>query len=319
MYESELIKMWKKKGTKIIILIILCCSTLLGILSGILNKSNQSKDWKEDTRKLIEADEAELEKNLNNSDLDDDIKELLNESLTEDILLNEYSIEHNIPYIVNTRWKTLYDNLSSICALIIFLTIGLTVNSMVGEYTFGTIKLLVTNSDKRWYILTAKILSIISYATAFILSSSSVLLIIGCITYKENNYITLSMDNGVIHEINMLTSVFTSLILYIILSLLLIIVAIGLAVFSRNTTVSILGTLVVWLGDSFFGIFLGNYSWYKYTPFSVINLDNYFNNGNIVTFNYQVTLQFILLCIYITVLIVGIFWSFCKKDIPSFE
>ena len=159
-------KLWKRLSTKImvgILVVIILVATGLIKYINVANKVSDtitvSDNWKEDTEKQLETEKASL-KELEGSN--NKMTKTAIDSTKQAIAQDEYRINNNIkPEVPANIWarstSTVYVNL-----VILFLMITCAA-VIAGEFSEGTMKMMITRPFSRNQILTAKLTSILLY------------------------------------------------------------------------------------------------------------------------------------------------------------
>lgn len=313
---AEFLKIWKKRSVKIILFCVMICTILYGGIECAVGENATIENWRQEAQKNLDNKEKELSKMLEKEgDSQEDI-DFWNEIYGEDIAVYKYALEHDIPVGVGSAWSSVYNSTVLINLITIFM-LAIAIGNIINEYTYGTIKLALTNSHKRSYVLFTKKLSLtlftmLLFAVQFISS-----FFVGLICFRSEYGRTLQYQDGVVSEVNMITSVLLTYMIRFMLTLILTWVAMGIAIIFKNTAVSILGTLFIWLGDLILGGFLGEKSWYPYTPFPNLKTSIYINNGTLCSVNKTMLQSFGVLMFYLVVFTFITRWFFCKKDVTN--
>ena len=304
--QNEWIKLWQKKGTWIMVIIL--AVAIVG-LSGLTKFADQFDDseWIEE----MEKDVVKIEEQLASPDLtEEEIEdlELERDDLQESIAM---SIEYNQP---TTREGTIVDTYGMM-SLVTLLTVIAAAGIVATEFSEGTIKMLLSRPVKRWKVLMSKYLTIVLFglllavityvlnvASAFILfptaEGKSILwgetdLAITAVWGKSMYMMLLGFVNVVMISTLafMLGSVFRSTSL-----------AIGVSLFLHFT-----GTLIV--------MFLEKFAVAKYILFSH-GLTQYETGSKLLESN-TMTFSIVVLVVYAVVFLAISFTTFIKRDITA--
>lgn len=205
----------------------------------------------------------------------------------DDIKINIYKIENNIvneEYSTTTNYRMMFESLASsfVITLIAIFAMIVAGGAISSEVSTGTIKFWALTPNKRWKILTAKILSIIFYLVVITLIMSILSIICANIFFDTEGYEYIFVKNGNVEKIgNTLFTIeyyFAKLIPVIIFA----IFALMLSVITRNTSLSLGLSIATYMGNSIAMIIINSYikkDWIKIIPFNNLNIvDKIFPN-----------------------------------------
>ena len=205
----------------------------------------------------------------------------------DDIKINIYKIENNIEnqnYATKTNYRMMFESLASsfVITLIAIFAMIVAGGAISSEVSTGTIKFWALTPNKRWKILTAKILSIIFYLVVITLIMSILSIICANVFFDTEGYEYIFVKNGNVEKIgNTLFTIgyyFAKLIPVIIFA----IFALMLSVITRNSSVSLGLSIATYMGNSIAMIIINSYikkDWIKIIPFNNLNIaDKIFPN-----------------------------------------
>lgn len=249
----------------------------------------------------------------------------------DDIKINIYKIENNIvneDYSTTTNYRMMFESLASsfVITLIAIFAMIVAGGAISSEVSTGTIKFWALTPNKRWKILTAKILSIIFYLVVITLIMSILSIICANIFFDTEGYEYIFIKNGNVEKIgNTLFTIeyyFAKLIPVIIFA----IFALMLSVITRNTSLSLGLSIATYMGNSIAMIIINSYikkDWIKIIPFNNLNIvDKIFPNfksmlstglENTTTIPLGFSLIVLLVCMIL--MLVTMYDSFNKRDI----
>ncbi len=205
----------------------------------------------------------------------------------DDIKINIYKIENNIvneDYSTTTNYRMMFESLTSsfVITLIAIFAMIVAGGAISSEVSTGTIKFWALTPNKRWKILTAKILSIIFYLVVITLIMSILSIICANIFFDTEGYEYIFVKNGNVEKIGntlfIIEYYFAKLIPVIIFA----IFALMLSVITRNTSLSLGLSIATYMGNSIAMIIINSYikkDWIKIIPFNNLNIaDKIFPN-----------------------------------------
>ena len=249
----------------------------------------------------------------------------------DDIKINIYKIENNIvneDYSTTTNYRMMFESLASsfVITLIAIFAMIVAGGAISSEVSTGTIKFWALTPNKRWKILTAKILSIIFYLVVITLIMSILSIICANIFFDTEGYEYIFVKNGNVEKIGntlfIIEYYFAKLIPVIIFA----IFALMLSVITRNTSLSLGLSIATYMGNSIAMIIINSYikkDWIKIIPFNNLNIaDKIFPNfksmlstglENTTTIPLGFSLIVLLVCMIL--MLVTMYDSFNKRDI----
>ena len=249
----------------------------------------------------------------------------------DDIKINIYKIENNVvnqDYSATTNYRMMFESLapSFVITLIAIFAMIVAGGAISSEVSTGTIKFWALTPNKRWKILTAKILSIVFYLVVITLIMSILSIACANIFFDTEGYGYIFVKNGNVEKIgNTLFTIgyyFAKLIPVIIFA----IFALMLSVITRNTSVSLGLSIATYMGNSVAMLIINAYikkDWVKLIPFNNLNIvDKVFPNfqsmmstglENTTTTSLGFSLIVLLVCMIL--MLVTMYDSFNKRDI----
>ena len=250
----------------------------------------------------------------------------------DDIKINIYKLENNIlddeGYSTDTNYRKLFESIapSFVMTLTAIFAIIIAGGAISAEVSTGTIKFWALTPNKRWKILTAKILSLLFYLIIITLIMSILSIILANVFFNTSGYEYLFMKDGNVQKIgNTLFTIeyyFVKLIPVIIFAIL----ALMFSTITRNTSLSIGLSLATYMGNSIVMVIIDSYikkDWVKLIPFNNLNIaEKVFPNFTSMLsmgFDTQITtsLSFALtvLAVCTVLMLVTMYDSFNKRDI----
>ena len=205
-----------------------------------------------------------------------------NKKYEDDIKINIYKIENNVvnqDYSATTNYRMMFESLApsfviTLVAIFAMIVAGGTISS---EVSTGTIKFWALTPNKRWKILTAKILSIVFYLVVITLIMSILSIVCANLFFNTEGYEYIFVKNGNVEKIgNTLFTIgyyFAKLVPVIIFA----IFALMLSVITRNTSVSLGLSIATYMGNSVAMLIINAYikkDWVKLIPFNNLNIVN---------------------------------------------
>lgn len=322
---NETMKILNQMSTYIMLIL------LIGsvIVAGFIFKYNgQTTYANEDWKAQLTQQNKELENVLIKQNKYDALEKVLSQTPTggveikdiieKDIKTNNYRIEHNLPPIEGrTLWGGVTQT-SGLIPLVSLLSIIISASIVAGEFTTGTIKLLLIRPLKRWKVLLSKYITVMIFTFAGLLILFSASFLVGGIFYGFSgaNQPYLSYIHGNVTEVNMVGHIFTTYAYACVGLLMMVTFAFMISTVFRNNALAV-GTSIFLLftGDVLVSL-LSKYSWVKYVLFANTDLTQYAKGVPIVK---GMTMKFSLtvLTVYFVFFIATSWIFFNRRDITE--
>ena len=309
---NENMKIYRRWRTWIMV-VLLIASVFLGCFVDWYYGARTAQEgaWRGD----LEQQKQHLEMMLQESS--QDTNRSLN-VLEEQLLLAEYRLEHNIRPEYNTMWGGM-NGAATLVMLITLFTVIVAGDSLAGEFSTGTIKLLLIRPSSRTKILISKYISLILFGLLLllILFVSSFAFTGLLYQFQHWNLPLLSInDAGQVVEHSMVTNLWKTYFLNSVSTIMFVTMAFMISAAFRSSAMAI--------GFSIFALFAGmtftqlvrTYAWSKYIMFANIDLTQYMNG---YPFREEMTLGFsitVLLGYFIVFHLVA--WlAFTRRDVAA--
>ncbi len=305
---NETIKIYHRKLTQVLLILLVCIT----IGTSVYGKMNTAavEDWRTETTQLVQNYKERLKITA--------LAPTIHTDTENKLKIAAYRLEHNIPPTLDNPWSAML-NFSGLIEMVIIFAIIVAADIVAGEYTAGTMKLLLIRPHSRTKILFSKYIAVALFAVVML----AVLAIVG---YATN---ALLYGTGNIHAadlfLNRQGEVVQKNIIMQVIKLY------GLSIFpimSYSTlafTVStILRSNALAVGISLFIMIVGNsiieatakIAWLKYLPFANSDISLYIYHLPArpeMTLGFSIT---VLLC-YIFVLTLISWAVFKNRDVFS--
>lgn len=306
--------------------------SVLDLKEKYLNGNEES--WKKTIIKEIQRSQKGIREGINLSSgklLKAEDKQKLEDLITMD----KYRLEKNIEPTEESseeNFRLRFEMLSPmfVIAVISVVTVIIAGGTISTEVSSGTIKFWALTPNKRWKILTAKLLSVLFYIIILTLVISLLSVAFANIFFNEKGETYLYVKNGEVKEIgNTLYTVelyFAKTIPVIIFALF----AVMLSTVTRNTAASVSFSMALYMGNGIVMMILNQFikkDWIRFVPFNNLNIaDKIFPNSTNLsqmlldgtdTFAKSTSLGFSLgvLGVCAILMLVTMYDSFNKRDI----
>lgn len=247
-----------------------------------------------------------------------DVSEGVMDYYKETLATNEYRLTHDIAPLDYTVWGNLLE-LANMIMLVTIFTVIVAADSIAGEYSTGTIKLLLVRPHSRGKVLLSKYI-------ASLLFSLGMLVFLFLLGYLTNGilcgfegtslpYVYMSAD-GVVHQQSTLLHVLSTYGLSSVTLLMTVTLAFTISTVFRSSSLSIgLSMAIMFLSDTFINV-LSQYSWIKYYLFANTHLMNYIEGTPLradMTLSFSIT----VLVVYFVVLNLLSWTVFSRRDVAA--
>ena len=306
----------KKTFSQISTPIMLALVVVVVLTAGFIFKSNapsaaQNNDWKIQLTQKNQVLKTQLT-------LPQTGRGATKEEMQIEIKTNTYRIDHNLPPIEGRTVWGFVIQVSGLISLVSLLTIIVGAGSIAGEFSAGTIKLLLSRPFKRWKILLSKYICVLTFALVGLLTLFGASFFIGGIFYgfSEINQPFLVYTNRAVSEVNMLLHILTTYGYGCVSLLMMVTFAFTISTVTRNNSLAVGISLFLMFSGSMLVEILKNYSWVKYILFANTDLTQYIN-GTPVIAGMTISFSLTVLAAYF-IIFNAISWIvFSKRDIAA--
>ncbi|MDB5055238.1 MAG: family transporter protein [Bacilli bacterium] len=306
---NENMKIYRRLRTWILILVlIVTTATVLVFVHNDLAKGN----WKTNIQHEIDNDNRRL--------LRTDITSDRKLEAENNLKVNQYHLDHNLPPVELSLWGGVLTAANLIIVVTIF-TVIIAAESVAGEFSSGTIKLLLIGPASRSKILFSKYVTMLAFFFLLLIALFSTAFLASGILEGFNNvgipYIYATHD-GTLHVVNMVGYVLSTYGYDCIQMILMVTMAFMISTVFRSSSVAI----GLSIGLSFIGTAIANflsqhnYSWAKYFLFENTDLTQYLNGSPMLE---GMTLQFSIgvLVVYFLIFNALSWIVFNKRDVTA--
>lgn len=307
---NEWIKIFNRKGTYVMIAILLLSAIGLGVLTKMIGETDQNPDWKKELMQE-NKDMKEQLKGVNNPALE--------KSYERSTAINEYRIKHDLPEDGDYSALSFISDASSIIPLLGLFVITVAAGIVANEFSWGTVKLLVIRPISRFKILLAKYFTVLLFALAllFILFASAGITGLALFGAGDGSQVHLAYADGTVEEKSLLLHLAGSYLLNSISLLMMATMAFMISAVFRNSSLAVgISIFLLAMGGTVTNLLATKFEWVKYILFANTDLTQYFDGSPLVS---DMTLGFsiVVLAVYFIVFHVLAFGAFTKRDIAS--
>lgn len=198
--QNEWMKLWHKKGTWAILVILLLVIIGVGVLDKVFMEEVNDSDWKQEQQAMI----TDANTQLQTPDLDEWSIQMYEEQKE----VAQYRLDNNAAPQVNQSMEGNMAFGASIMVLITLLTVIPGASIVSQEFTDGTIKMLLTRPVSRFKVLTSKLITIFLFGFTLILVTIVLTTVIGFILFGTATGVDLTIVDGVVQQTNTMKDIF---------------------------------------------------------------------------------------------------------------
>jgi ABC-2 type transport system permease protein len=264
--QNENMKIYRRLRTWILGLLLIVIVVAASLFSSAEPGNN---DWKTAAADSIEHNQKEL----TNPDLPAEFKK----TIKNDIVLLQYALDHNIPPAHTTLWAGI-QGAASLVQIVTLFTVIIAGDMVAGEFTWGTIKLLLIRPANRSKILFSKYAATLLFAAALLVILFISAVIVNGILFGFQNlglpHLTVNAD-GTVHEGSMLLYVLATYGYKLIELVMIVTLAFMISTVFRSSSLAIGLSIFIMFAGQIMTILLLRYSWGKYFLFANTDLTQY--------------------------------------------
>lgn len=308
---NEIIKIFRQLSTYIMLGLLIVIVLAAGFILKFNGQSNTDKtDWKTQ----LTMQNQKMQKNLDNAGA----PRFETDRLKQEIKMNMYRIEHNIPPIENrTPWGFVIP-ISNLISLIALFTIIISAGTVAGEFSSGTIKLFLIRPLQRWKLLLSKYISVLLFALGGLILLFITSFLVGGIFYGFTGVSQpyLAYTNGNVNEVNMVVHVIKTYGYGCVNLLMMVTFAFMVSAVFRNNSLAVgISLFLMFTGNILIGL-LRQYGWVKYVLFANTDLTQYVDGTPLVK-GMTMTFSLIVLAVYFIIFNATSWIVFSKRDVAA--
>ncbi|WP_127582901.1 ABC transporter permease [Paenibacillus koleovorans] len=285
------------------------------IFATMLNWYYDRKDAKEMTwQQQVTEQKQRMEHQLSNPDLNEESRRYYQDR----IALIDYRLAHEIRPTDDTMW----DGINGGAELVIMITLFLVIvagDSLAGEFSSGTIKLLLIRPASRLKVLLAKYVSMLMYGILLLVILFVCSTLLNGLLYQFNHMNLTLLDvnaAGQVVELNMVANLWKSYLLNGVSTIMFVTMAFMITAAFRSSAMAIGFSIFALFGGMILTGILQPYAWSKYLIFPNLLLEQYLGGR---PYQDGMTLGFsiIVLCVYFAVFNLVSWLVFTRRDVAA--
>lgn len=286
--KGELYKIFKSKTFFFPIGLVL----LVIITSAIISINSKDGDWRSSLEKKIEDDYI-LISELKMTESEDIIN-----MIQEDIKVNEYHLEHDIPPHGTSNIISYIEKYSGITSLIGIIVMVYASNIISKETSWGTLKMMLLRPFTKKDVLISKYISLLVYGLLLYILLIFLLIVSGLILYgfEPVNWTAIEYFENQFRERNMLIDIGKRYLFSFILLAAFTSLALMVSVIFNSSAISIVVTFGSFIFGGSVSAFFSSYEWSKLL---------FFTNADLVSFGIGNSLNSQATPVYSTIIILA--------------
>lgn len=304
--KNEWMKIFRRPGTYVMIAILIAITMMLGIFSKYQESDVKvDKNWEQN----LQQENKALKNQMEQTKMD----------FRQEIAINNYRIEHNIPPREKYHLWSFVKDASDLIILAGLFTIIVAASIVSSEFNWGTIKLLLIRPINRSKILASKYLTVLLFALLMLAILFVFSTALGAILFGMPDQAVpyLNYYNGHVTEQNIVVHLLINYGLSSIDTIMVATMAFMISAVFRNSSLAIgLSIFLLFTGAQLTLLVSMKFSWAKYLLFANTDLSQYFEGLPLLE---GMTLPFsiIMLFVYFFLFQFLAFFVFNKRDIAA--
>lgn len=267
---NENMKIYGRLRTWIMIAILVLLMAALSTVTKYMVPHSQ-ESWEHAVRADLEQSQGMLNGGV-------ELPGIAKEELSKRIAINQYRLDHQIPPIDDTTVWGMVLNMSFLINIVTLFTVVIAADIVAGEFTSGTIKLLLIRPATRSKILLSKYISTVIFAATLLLVLLASSFVLNGFLYRFNGagapYLYTDSQMNV-HEGSMLLHVLSIYGLKCVELVMIVTLAFMISTVFRSSSLAIsLSLLLLFMGKPI-TMFLSQWSWGRFWLFANTDLTQY--------------------------------------------
>ncbi|AXF54735.1 ABC transporter permease [Salicibibacter kimchii] len=226
-------------------------------------------------------------------------------------------IQNYSPIPPESMWNFVYDNIEIFVSIIIMFAVIIAAGSISGEFSKGTIKLLLVRPINRSKILLSKYVASLIFSFIMLVISVALLLIIGGMFFgfeapSQANVTT--MDGSTVE--NVMPHFIISIAFVGVDILMMVTIGFMISTIFHNSALAIGITIFLRFAGPNIVLALQQYDWARYILFANLNLRQHLGGASYIE-GLTMTFSVITLIVYFFIFIILTWWIFIKRDVAT--
>lgn len=308
--QNENMKIYRRSGTWVMFGILMTLLVIVGIFTKFIIEDPVQASWQEGL----------LAKNMQMQTVIDErsMPTPVLERYERDIQLNKYRLNNDIPPIETKSFWGYMTSSVNLISIITMFTIIIAAGIVAGEFSWGTIKLLLIRPVSRSKVLLSKYVATFMFALFMLLVFFVLTLIVGGLLFGISTITQphLYFSGGEVMERSMFSHLFMLYGLSSVELLMMVTFAFMISTVFRSSSLAIgLALFLMFTGTQLVNV-LSQYEWVKYILFANTYLVQYIEGTPIVE-GMTMSFSIVMLTIYFILFNVLSWMIFRKRDVAA--
>lgn len=307
---NELYRFYKNRNTWVIVVLLFIMTIAYALLISFSSPNTLAEDWRVSIEKQIKEDRRQMEA------LAPSIP--MYNYLSEQIVVNQYRLEHDLPPSSKYDGLTLLNELRPLTTLITLVAIVFAANSIAGEHARGTLKFVITSPIRRGNYLLLKYVSVVMNVLLLFMSFMLFASALGYVWLgTEGSDYYLAFRNGEIVQMPIVLYLFLKYLATFAYIIIVATLAFVISVLFRSAVWAVsISMLLYFTGTTMTQFFAMKFSWIKYSIFANYDLSAYLDgrppvSGMTLFFSLSIIVAYLLAFLIISYI------TFTRRDIKA--
>jgi ABC-2 type transport system permease protein len=308
--QNENMKIYRRPGTWVMYSILIAVLLIIGLFTKFVLEDPPNANWQE---RLI-AQNLSMQLTVEEAAMPGPVIE----HFEREIKLNEYRIEQNIPPIETKSFWGYITSTVNLISVVTMFTIIVAAGIVAGEFSWGTIKLLLIRPVSRAKILFSKYVATFIFALLMLFSLFLFSVVFGGVIFGFSSIAQphLVFSGGEVIERNMFSYILMLYSLSSVELLMMVTFAFMISTVFRSSSLAIgLALFLMFTGTQLVQM-LSQYEWVKYILFANTYLVQYIEGTPIVE-GMTMTFSLVMLTIYFVIFNILSWMIFQKRDVAA--
>lgn len=305
--QAEYMKIFARRRNWVLIGLLLLLAFAPTYVSQLFGLSEY--DWRTELRE----ENVKIEKTLAEEQLTADERQ----NKLDTAAINQYRLDRDMPPEDQSVWGTV-QSLTLLTSIITLLSVIVAADSVASEFSWGTIKMLLTRPVGRTRLLAAKYVSVVGFAMLLVAILAAAGFVQGLIYYGFGHVALphLTVSAGVIQEHSMILYTLQTYGLKSINLIMIVTFAFMISTVARSSSMSVLlSCVLLFTGTTVTFLFSGK-AWSKYILFANTDLTPYWN-GSAPLPGMTLGFSVAMLIAYFSLFYVAAWYFFTRRDVAG--
>lgn len=304
--QNEWMKLWAKKGSWIMLVLILLIVLFPSAVEQMTNdNSEEDPNWKASLQAEIDSNKQAIK----------DFPEEA-EFYEEQIALAEYRLANDLAPTYGQTTESYLEYGATLISVISFFAVIVGASIVSNEFSTGTIKMLLTRPVSRAKILTSKLITVFLYGIVLYIAALLLSYIVGAVMYDSSTDPVLLYENGKVIEESIIGDILYTGLLLLGDFIMTILFAFMIGSVFRSSSLAIGLTLIISFMSALVVVFLSKYEFVKYIWITHSDLTQH-KTGDYLVEGITMQMSLTVLGVYAVIFTAVSYFVFMKRDITA--